>query len=90
MTCKDLIEQFRKSINGEIFEVKYNWDSDERGIYYKSNTIGMYDNKTCNMTIDEETKLSDKKLVIQNCRYDSLYSYWLEMNVPTSCEIKKK
>lgn len=88
--CKDLIEQFRKSTNGETFKIKYKWNYDERGYYYESKIIGIYDNKTCNMTIDEETTLSDDKLLTHFCRFDTLYSISLEMKVPSYCEIKIK
>lgn len=66
-TCEDLIEQFKKSINSENFKLKYNWNFNKRGYYYKSNIIGMYDNKICNMTIDEETKLLNEKLLKPIC-----------------------
>ena len=51
--------------------------------------ISKYDNKICNMTIDEEIKLLDEKSLKQKCKCDTLYSNWLEMTVNTSCEIKK-
>ena len=88
-TCKVLIEQFRNSINDENFKVKYDWKSDTHGYYYKKNIIGMYDDKRCNMTIDEENKILDDKSLKRICRYDTLYSNWLEMEVYTYCEIKK-
>lgn len=65
-TCSVLIEQFRKSMNNDKFSVKYFWNSDEHGYYYKDKTIGIYDNKICDMTVDEEVLLSDKSLK-QNC-----------------------
>ena len=87
-TCNILIDQFKKSINGENFKVKYNYNYNEHG-FYISNIIGIYDNKICNMTIDEEKTILDDKSSKQICRYDTLYSDWLEMNVCTYCEIKK-
>lgn len=87
-TCKDLIEQFNKSINCDVFKVKYNWVSDGFGYYDNSSIIGMYDNKTCDMTFDDESKLSNNKL-LKNWKYDTLYSNWLKMYVPSCCEITK-
>lgn len=43
--CEDLIRQFKKSTNDEIFNVKYNWNPDERGSYYISSIIGTYNGK---------------------------------------------
>lgn len=43
--CEDLIRQFKKSTNDEIFNVKYNWNPDESGSYYISSIIGTYNGK---------------------------------------------
>ena len=88
-SCEDLIEHFKKSLNDETCKVEYNWKF-HKNVYYKSNIIGIFDNKICIMTIDEEKKLLNNKSIKQSCRFDTLYTDWGGMNVCTYCEIKNK